>query len=54
MTSNVIITMFVYTELATREYLQRKLRFRLDLMQLRKVQLRTPKPTVLPTSTLES
>lgn len=54
MTSNVIITTFVYTELATREYLQRKLRFRLDLMQLRKVQLRTPKPTVLPTSTLES
>lgn len=44
MTSDVIITMFAYTELATREHLQRNLGFRLDLMQLRKIQLSTPKP----------
>lgn len=43
-----IITVSIYTELATRECHQRELGLKRDLMHLREIQLSIPKPTAVP------
>lgn len=46
MASDEIVAMSLYTELATREQPQRELELTGDLMQLRKVKLSIPTPTM--------